>query len=208
MAREKDEGKRAAIMAAAKRLFAAHGFNGTSISDLAHETGLPVGSIYTYFENKEALIVSVIEEGWGEFSDGLFAALNAEPSPEGKVALLIYRILPSLFEDVDLISILLLEGARYATLEKKLDKLTTLIADLVRDLAKEQGIPMEFPTGQARTALTLYLLGSLDTIRLSRVAGLGIPPEDILSFIRLTIENTFHIELKPELVEAGASVAE
>ena len=61
MAREKDEGKRQAIMAAAKKLFAQEGFHGASISDMARETGLPVGSIYTYFENKEDLIRSVID---------------------------------------------------------------------------------------------------------------------------------------------------
>ncbi|MBL8968279.1 MAG: helix-turn-helix transcriptional regulator, partial [Spirochaetaceae bacterium] len=71
MAREKDEAKRRAILAAAKRLFAERGFHGTSVADLARGTGLPVGSIYTYFENKEALMASVLEEGWNLFFEGL-----------------------------------------------------------------------------------------------------------------------------------------
>ena len=81
MAREKDETKRSAILAAAKRLFAKQGFHGTSISDLARETDLPVGSIYTYFENKEALIRIVVEEGWGEFFDGLLRILGTASTP-------------------------------------------------------------------------------------------------------------------------------
>ena len=60
MARERDEGKRLAILAAAKRLFASRGFHGGSVSDLAHEVDLPVGSIYTYFENKEAIVAAIV----------------------------------------------------------------------------------------------------------------------------------------------------
>lgn len=201
MAREKDESKRLAIMASAKRLFAEHGFHGASISDLARETGLPVGSIYTYFENKEAVIHSVVEEGWAEFFDGLTLILSLAPTAERKIALIIYRVLPSLFEDVDLISILLSEAAGYVGLEEKLDRLTALVADLVRELARDKGRDMSFPLGQAKAALTLYFLGSLDTVRLSRAAGLGIPNEDIIAFIRLSIENSFSIDLDPALAE-------
>jgi AcrR family transcriptional regulator len=201
MAREKDEAKRGAILAGAKRLFAAQGFHGTSMSDLAAETGLPVGSIYTYFENKEALIRSVVDSGWGEFWESLVSILDSAPSARARLALVLYRILPSLFEDVDLISILLSEAARYVGLEDKLERLTSLVAGLVLDLSREEGMAMSFPPRQAKAALTLYFLGSLDTVRLSRAAGLGIPNEDVIDFIRLSIENAFRIELGPELAE-------
>jgi AcrR family transcriptional regulator len=201
MAREKDEGKRLAIMAAAKRLFAREGFHGASISDLARETALPVGSIYTYFENKEALIRSVIDEGWGEFFEGLQATLQGVSGTSRKLAVIVYRVLPGLFEDVDLISILLSEAARYAGLEEKLESLTSLVVELVLDLSREQGLPLALPAGQARAALALYFLGSLDTVRLSKTAGLDIPASDIIAFIRLSIENSFRIDLDPALAE-------
>lgn len=204
MAREKDEAKREAIMAAAKKLFAAQGFHGTSMSDLSAETGLPVGSIYTYFENKEALIRCVVDEGWGEFWEGLLSILSPESSAESRISLVLYRVLPGLFEDVDLISILLSEGARFVAIEDKLEKLTSLVAGLVLDLAREKGVAMNFPPSQARAALTLYFLGSLDTVRLSRAAGLGIPNRDVIDFIRLSIENAFRIELKPLTAGPGS----
>lgn len=200
MAREKDEGKRQAIMSAAKKLFAQDGFHGASVSDLARETGLPVGSIYTYFENKEDLIRCVIDEGWGEFFDGLTAALSRAESPELKFAVIIYRFLPELFEDVDLISILLSEAARFANIEDKLESLSALFADLVTELARKQDVRMAFTPEQARAAIALYFLGSLDSVRLSRNAGLGISPAAIVAFIRFTIENSFHVRLDPAMV--------
>ncbi len=206
MAREKDEGKRQAILAAAKRLFAEHGFHGAGIADLAGQVGLPVGSIYTYFDNKEALIRCVIEEGWDGFFTGLTKVLAEAPSAEARMALIVHRVLPGLFEDVDLISILLLEASRFVGIEAKLESLTGLVVGLVRDLAAERGVAMSFPDELARAALTLFFLGSLDTVRLSRVAGLGIPKESVIAFIRLSIENSFHVDLDPRLagLPAGA----
>lgn len=204
MAREKDEGKRQAIMAAAKRLFAEHGFHGTSVADLASRTGLPVGSIYTYFEGKEDLIRSVIEEGWGEFASWLEEGLAAAPDAETKMAFLVHRALPALFEDIDLISILLLEASRYVGIEDKLESLTDIVSGLVRGLALARGVDFELPHEQARTALMMFLLGSLDTVRLSRVAGLGIPTESVVGFIQAIIENAFRVRLGPATAGNGA----
>ncbi len=48
--------KRERIFAAAVKLFAERGFHGTSVPDLAREAGVGAGTIYRYFESKEALV--------------------------------------------------------------------------------------------------------------------------------------------------------
>ncbi|HUZ18330.1 MAG TPA: TetR/AcrR family transcriptional regulator [Spirochaetia bacterium] len=63
----KDESKRAAILECCKKLFSQRGFYNTSISDIVKETGLPVGTIYTYFTSKEAIVQDIVEEGWTDF---------------------------------------------------------------------------------------------------------------------------------------------
>ncbi len=55
------------IMKAASRLFAHHGFHGTSMADLAVETGLTRAAFYHHFESKKALFFAVVqsaEEKW------------------------------------------------------------------------------------------------------------------------------------------------
>lgn len=197
MAREKDESKRQAILVVAKRLFAQRGYQATSIADLAGEAALPVGSVYTYFENKEALLRCVVEEGWGGFFEGLQGALALSESPERGLALIVYEVLPSLFRDVDLISILLSEGARFVGLEAKLESLASLIESLILRLAASRGLPLAFPAEQAKAAICVFFLGSLDTMRLAKSAGLEVAEEDIIAFIRLAIENAFRMELPP-----------
>jgi AcrR family transcriptional regulator len=197
MARERDEGKRLAILAAAKKLFAARGFSETSVADLAREVELPVGSIYTYFENKEALLRTVVEEGWQEFLDSLAAAISGPGAPAERLSLIVYRFLPALFADVDLISIILAEAGRGAGLEDKLERLASLISALIADLAAERGMAMDFPPRRAMAAITIFFLGSLDAMRISRSAGISLSGEDLIDFIRSSVENSFGVRLEP-----------
>jgi AcrR family transcriptional regulator len=196
MSREKDESKRQAILAAAKRLFASQGFHGSSVSDLAREVELPVGSIYTYFESKEAIVSTVIEEGWEGFFETLAATLKGPGSSEERLGLVIYRFLPELFADVDLISIILAEADRSSLLQDKLERLASLVSGLVVELAAARGLPMAFPPRRAMAAITIYFLGSLDAIRIGRSTGVEVGPEDVIDFIKLSVENTFGVSLR------------
>ena len=203
MAREKDEAKRRAILAAAKRLFAERGFHGASVSDLARATGLPVGSIYTYFENKDAIARTVIEEGWESFFQELYAALSAAKDPREKFGLVLDRFLPALFEDVDLISLILSEAGRVSGLESKLERLAELFRGIVDEMAKAGGRSFSFPPHQAQAAIAVYFLGSLDTVKLARQAGLDVSAEDVLGFIKFTVENSFHVEIPTKRTDDG-----
>ncbi len=203
MAREKDESKRQAILSAAGKLFAERGYHGTSVADMARETDLPVGSIYTYFDNKEAVLSAVIEEGWSAFLEDLKSSLAGVAGPRERISLLINEVLPGLFRDVDLITILLAEAGRGGLdgvsvgLNAKLESLADVIAPVIAPLAAGGRSSFSLDQAQARSAIAVYFLGSLYSIRLSRTAGLSLSEADILSFIRLSIENSFGFKLEP-----------
>jgi AcrR family transcriptional regulator len=52
---------RAKIIAIARRLFAANGYEGTSTEAVLKESGVSRGALYHHFENKEALFAAVLE---------------------------------------------------------------------------------------------------------------------------------------------------
>lgn len=54
--------KRTRILDAAIHLFAQNGFAATTIADIAKEAGVSFGTVFTYFENKEALFEAGIRE--------------------------------------------------------------------------------------------------------------------------------------------------
>ena len=58
--RPKDLEKRAAILAAAKRLFPMAGFEGTSMDAIAAEAGVSKLTVYSHFTDKETLFVAAI----------------------------------------------------------------------------------------------------------------------------------------------------
>ena len=55
------QGRRTDILAAAKKVFARKGYHATTISDIAKAAKLSYGSIYWYFDSKEALFHALME---------------------------------------------------------------------------------------------------------------------------------------------------
>ncbi len=57
------EDSRAAILEAARYLFAKKGYEGTSISNIAKESGAAKSLVYYYFSSKEDILNEILEEG-------------------------------------------------------------------------------------------------------------------------------------------------
>ena len=66
------------ILDAAEALFAARGFSGTSVRDIASEVGLNPASLYNHFDNKEALYEAVLERGVRPLIEVLERAAESE----------------------------------------------------------------------------------------------------------------------------------
>ncbi len=60
--KEKLSAKQRAIINAAKEVFTEHGYEGTSIKEIARRAGVATGTVYLYLRNKEALFNAIIDE--------------------------------------------------------------------------------------------------------------------------------------------------
>ncbi|MGH8072708.1 MAG: TetR/AcrR family transcriptional regulator [Lysobacter sp.] len=60
-AQERAEVQRHRILDAAQQCFIAHGFHAASIASIAETAGMSAGLIYRYFENKNALILAIVD---------------------------------------------------------------------------------------------------------------------------------------------------
>lgn len=52
---------RAAILEAAKRLFASKGYQATSVGDVANEAGVSLGTVYQYFRDRSDLVAALLQ---------------------------------------------------------------------------------------------------------------------------------------------------
>ncbi len=57
--------KRRRILGAAIRVFAARGYEGSRVGDIAKEAGVAYGLVYHYFKNKEEILNDIFETHWG-----------------------------------------------------------------------------------------------------------------------------------------------
>lgn len=65
---------------AALKLFAVHGYSGTTIEDIAQAAGVTVGTIYRYFKDKEALLHAIVDWAAAEpFLDLAAAQVGKDP---------------------------------------------------------------------------------------------------------------------------------
>jgi AcrR family transcriptional regulator len=79
------------IMAVAGQLFAAKGFNGTSIRDIARAADMSMSNMYHHFGSKENVLIAIYEEGAEEIRNELAAVVNLDMDPVARLELLVVR---------------------------------------------------------------------------------------------------------------------
>ncbi len=75
----KDPAKRRQILQGASTVFLNMGFSGASMGEIARAAGVSKGTLYAYFENKEALFVATIDENKRALFEHLFEFDEAAP---------------------------------------------------------------------------------------------------------------------------------
>lgn len=76
------QARRREILAAGFRCLSRGGFHGTTMQEIAEEAGLSVGSLYRYFDDKDALLRALAEEGVRHRTEH-FEQLNAGDGARG-----------------------------------------------------------------------------------------------------------------------------
>ena len=94
--REMREASTRRILKTALRLFAAHGYAGTSIRMIAESAGISVGLLYNYFPSKAALLGALFEESMRDVQAS-FASADAAITPSERIE----RLVRSAFEILD-----------------------------------------------------------------------------------------------------------
>ena len=78
---ERGQVTRAHLIDVATRLFAAHGYDGTSIEAVLAESGVSRGSLYHHFPGKDALFLAVLEEVGVRSAQPVLDAMRDAPDP-------------------------------------------------------------------------------------------------------------------------------
>lgn len=71
-AAEEENAKRRQIIAGARAVFLAQGFDAASMNDIARAAGVSKGTLYVYFKHKEQLFEAIVEEQCDLQAEGIF----------------------------------------------------------------------------------------------------------------------------------------
>src|SRR6478736_3876176 len=80
--------KREAILEAALELFAERTFDGTAVPLIAERAGVAAGTIYRYFDSKEALVNALYRRWKGALRDALAQAMAVGGTDEERFRLM------------------------------------------------------------------------------------------------------------------------
>lgn len=153
---------RAALIAAARRLFGAHGFAAVGAERVAREAGMTRGALYHQFANKVELFAAVLDEVEAEIAQRVLAAVGGF-DPDDSAGMLIAGADAWLdaSSEPDLQRIVLLDGPSVLGWERWreicLRHTVGLIAALISD-----GIERGNLDAQPVDALTHVLVGAVD----------------------------------------------
>jgi AcrR family transcriptional regulator len=89
------------LLRVSAKLFAKQGLAGTSMREIARETGITQAAIYHHFPNKEALYLEAVRTLHREKMQSLSGVLELEAPPPEKLRQLVWRMLELMDADPD-----------------------------------------------------------------------------------------------------------
>lgn len=157
--------RRQRLLEAAIRLFAAKGFEATTLTDLVNEAGGSRTSLYEYFGDKEGLLRAVTVEHCDRLLADL-AALRPDPSMTPEVALrrMGLRFVGGLMDEetMAVLRILIAEGSKFPemgefVLRRGPDSVVERTAEYLLDLAEAGKLRIDHPEEAARAFIGLLI---------------------------------------------------
>jgi AcrR family transcriptional regulator len=96
---------RAALLAAARQVFATRGYHDATISEIIQTADVAIGTFYLHFREKEELLDALAEEGLGTLREQIHATIDQHPD-EPLLPLVIRTLLQTAYEQRDLFALI------------------------------------------------------------------------------------------------------
>jgi AcrR family transcriptional regulator len=123
---------RTRILDAARRLFAAQGFDGTTTRDLAQAASVAEGTLFRHFPNKKAILIEVATQGWVEILTDLLTELSEMGSYKA-VAQVMRRRMWNFHKNADLMRVCFMEAQFHPDLR---DRIQSDVINKMTDVAE------------------------------------------------------------------------
>jgi AcrR family transcriptional regulator len=154
------------LLEAAKRLFAAHGYEQTATSAIAREAGTSESQLMRYFGGKIGLLEALFEDAWAHLNARVARATKTSPSNRDALLMAMQTIVTTLSRDADLATLAMFEGRRIRGEDARVrvSRGSSHFADTVRALVRKAQNEREIDASLDANALTSALLGAMESM--------------------------------------------
>lgn len=179
--RSSREDKRRRIIDASVEVFAAKGFFGARVSEIAEAAGVAGGTIYLYFRSKDEILISLFEEKMGEINRRFVELLGQHDDPAEKLRRYVVEHLRLVAEQPKLMQVLTVElrqSARFVReySPKAFAKYLALLGSVLEEGQRRGVFRRELDPAVFRRAL----FGAIDEISLEWVLrGARLDPDAV-----------------------------
>ena len=157
---------RSGLLEAATRVFARRGYRAASMDEIAEEAGYSKGAVYSNFESKEDLFLTLFQEHMAEHLAATTKAFSEGATPQERLTSG-SRHLSLMAEEDQEWCLLLMEFWSHAAREPKLreafaadyDSWRQSVARLVESQAAELGLPLAIPADEIASAIIALFEG-------------------------------------------------
>jgi AcrR family transcriptional regulator len=163
------------LLRAAKRLFAAQGYEQTATSAIAREAGTSESQLMRYFGGKVGVLEALFDDSWSDLNRRVARDAESNGTAHERILAVTDTLVAALARDPDLATLLLFEGRRLRG-EKPHIRVSTgflSFAKLVRGLIKEGQATGEFDPALDPVAVTSALVGAAEAMVRDRLQARG-----------------------------------
>ncbi len=162
---ERDRARREAILEAASRLFAEHGFEGLDTQRLADDLEVGKGTLYRHFKSKQDLFLATVDRAMRQLRDRVDASSEGVTDPFDRISKAIQAYLQYFETNPGSVELLIQERAQFKdrsspTYFEHRRKSVERWRDLYRSLQKEGRI-RDMPIERITDVLSAAVYGSM-----------------------------------------------
>ena len=154
------------LLDAAKRLFAAQGYEQTATSAIAREAGTSESQLMRSFGGKVGLLEALFEDAWAHLNTRVERALKTADSNRESLLEAIQTVVGALARDPDLATLFLFEGRRRRGDEPRvrLSRGFVAFSDTIRGLVRKAQTTREIDPRLDTSAVTSAILGASESM--------------------------------------------
>ena len=179
------------LLEAAKRLFAAHGYEQTATSAIAREAGTSESQLMRYFGGKSGLLEALFEDAWTHLNARVARAIQGAAGNRERLLAALQTIVGALSRDPALATLARVEGRRIRGEEARVrvSRGYAHFADTMRGLIRQSQADREIDSDLDVNAVTSALLGAMESMVRDRLlAKSGVTRGFAEREIRRTLE--------------------